>query len=94
MSIRTFAVMSFAAALMLVLAGAAHAAGSSHSGTTFGAHAAANSNGRHALDRDKGLARAEDRRDRHGHHRDHDRERKIRTGMKLRPTPLPPVKKN
>ena len=94
MSIRTFTAMSFAAALILVLAGAAHAAGSSHSGTTFGAHAAANSNGRHALDRDKGLARAEDRRDRHGHHRDHGRKHKVKTGLKPRPATPPPVNRN
>jgi hypothetical protein len=94
MSVRTFAAMSFAAALMLVLAGAAHAAGSSHSGTTFGAHAAATSNGRHALDRDKGLARAEDRRDRHGHHRDRDRKHKVKAGLKLHPAAPPPVNRN
>jgi len=95
MSIRPIAATSFAAALIFVLAGAANAAGSGHSGgTNFGAnpHAAANSNGRHSLDRDKGLARAEDRRGRHGHRGDHDRNHEIKTGLKLRPTALAPVK--
>ena len=97
MFIRTFAATSFAAAIMFVLAGAANAAGSGHSGgTTFGAnaHAAANSNGRHALDRDEGLARAEDRRDRHGHHRRHNGKHKIGNGLKPHPTALPSAERN
>src|SRR5690348_10305050 len=97
MSMRTLAATAFAAALILALGGIANAAGSSHSGgTKLGAnpHAVANSNGRHSLDRDKGLARADDRRDRHGHDRDHDRKHKIKTGMKPRPSALAPVKRN